>query len=255
MRVYPGQPPAYSQQNQGAYPPQPSGPYPAQPYPAQPYPAQPYPAQPYPAQPYPAQMQGYPQPAGYPATDFKQYPPDYDYPQPGVSQYPPTAQQQASTNVVVVQPQPTVSMQPLSYGRTGDYFFTLSMVMTGLCCVFGGWWNLLLTIPALILAGSAKSDASHGRTTSARQKSFIALGLNVLAVLLYIVGVAIIIALSSDGVSLGSSSYSYGYGYYYYYCSYCNDYYGYCYYNYDYSYADYYYYSYTYYDYFSYYCD
>ena len=48
-------------------------------------------------------------------------------------------------------------MQPISYGRTGDYFLTLSMVMTGLCCVFGGWWNLLFTIPAVILAGSVRT--------------------------------------------------------------------------------------------------
>eukprot|EP00731_Ephydatia_muelleri_P006824 Em0003g1072a len=269
MIVYPGQPPAYPQQNQGAYPAQSPGyvaeqqPYPAQPYPAQPYPGQPYPAQPYPAQPYPAQIQSYPQSVGYPATEFKQYPPDYNYPQPGVSQYPPTAQQQALTNMVVVQPQPTVSMQPITYGRTGDYFLTLSIVMSGLCCIFGGWWNLLFTIPAVMLAGSAKSDASHGRTTSAQQKSKIALGLNVLAVLLYIVGVALIVGLSSKGVSLSSSSSNSGYsgysGYsyynYYYYCSYCNDYYGYCYYGYGYSYADYYSYSYAYYDYYSYYCD
>ncbi|KAL5502860.1 hypothetical protein EMCRGX_G009702 [Ephydatia muelleri] len=173
--AYPGQPPAYSQQNQGAYPPQPPG-----------YVAE---QQPYPAQPYPAQLQGYPQPAGYPATDFKQYPPDYNYPQPGVSQYPPTAQQQASRSVLVVHEQPTISTQAVSYGRTGDYFLTLSVIMTAVCCIFGGWWNLVLTIPAVVLAGSARSDASHGRTTSALLKSRIALGLNVLAVILYIVAI------------------------------------------------------------------
>ena len=162
--AYPGQPPAYSQQNQGAYPPQPPG-----------YVAE---QQPYPAQPYQAQLQGYPQPAGYPATDFKQYPPDYNYPQPGVSQYPPTAQQQvcilaspsfplkkesyqASRSVLVVHEQPTISTQAVSYGRTGDYFLTLSVIMTAVCCIFGGWWNLVLTIPAVVLAGSVRTTIQH----------------------------------------------------------------------------------------------
>eukprot|EP00731_Ephydatia_muelleri_P006655 Em0003g903a len=225
--AYPGQPPAYSQQNQGAYPPQPPG-----------YVAE---QQPYPAQPYPAQLQGYPQPAGYPATDFKQYPPDYNYPQPGVSQYPPTAQQQASRSVLVVHEQPTISTQAVSYGRTGDYFLTLSVIMTAVCCIFGGWWNLVLTIPAVVLAGSARSDASHGRTTSALLKSKIALGLNVLAVILYIV--AIMLAMVLAGVLVvGDFSYSSSY-----YCSYCNADLGLpCYYSYSYSIEFVYHYSYTY---------
>lgn len=68
---------------------------------------------------------------------------------------------QSSANVVVVQAQPTVSTQVIRSSRTGDYFLTLSMVMTVLCCIFGGWWSLMFTIPAVVLAGSVSIRLVH----------------------------------------------------------------------------------------------
>lgn len=114
---------------------------------------------------------------------------------------------------------------------------------------------------ACTLCTQARSDAAVGRTISAHQKSKIALGLNMLAVVLYIVGVALIIAFTSKGVSFSSNSsgaYSggsyYNGGSYYYYCKYCDLYYYYasCTYGYGYSYSN----KYSYYHggYYSYYC-
>ena len=87
----------------------------------------------------------------------------------------------------------------------------------------------------------ARSDASHGRTTSALLKSRIALGLNVLAVILYIVSIMLAMVLAGVLV-VGDFSYSSSY-----YCSYCNADLGLpCYYSYSYSIEFVYHYSYTY---------
>ena len=48
---------------------------------------------------------------------------------------------QVSTNVVMVKPQPTAAvMTTVIQTGSGDYMF--SIVMTVLCCICGGWWNL-----------------------------------------------------------------------------------------------------------------
>ena len=63
---------------------------------------------------------------------------------------------QASTNVVVVNAQPTVATTTVVHTSTGDYFLTLSIVMTVLCCICGGWWNLLCTISAVAIASAVR---------------------------------------------------------------------------------------------------
>lgn len=90
--------------------------------------------------------------------------------------------------IVVVQQQPTalpanVVNRP---SREGNYL-TLSVVMTILVLVLGGWPSFLCTVPALLLSFIGKSDERQGNIASARAKANIALGLNVAAVVCLIV--------------------------------------------------------------------
>ncbi|KAL5487021.1 hypothetical protein EMCRGX_G019576 [Ephydatia muelleri] len=140
---------------------------------------------------------------------------------------------QSTTNVVVVQPAAVTTTTVVH--KVGDHFYTLSIVMTILCCVCGGWWALLCTLPAITLASAAKTDDANGNTAAATQKGHIALGLNIAAIVLYFVVFIIIVAASaaSNTVSAtSSSSYSYSYSYRYY-CKICYS--SYCTYSYSYS--------------------
>eukprot|EP00731_Ephydatia_muelleri_P008912 Em0004g1250a len=133
--------------------------------------------------------------------------------------------------VVVIKAQPrAATVTNVTKGRSaGDHFYTLSLVMTIICSVFGGFWGLMCTIPALFLAISAKTDAAQGRTSSAKTKGYIALGLNITAILSYLGILILVIAVgATSGVSSsGLYDYSYYDYYYYYYTSYyyyCNAY-------------------------------
>lgn len=63
----------------------------------------------------------------------------------------------------------------------------------------------------------AKNDAAAGNTVSAQQKGRIALILNIVSVVSYMIGVAIIIGSSVSNVTYSYCTYSYVYGYCYYY--------------------------------------
>eukprot|EP00731_Ephydatia_muelleri_P018409 Em0011g449a len=144
-----------------------------------------------------------------------------------------TISKKSTTNVVVVQPAAVTTTTVVH--KVGDHFYTLSIVMTILCCVCGGWWALLCTLPAITLASAAKTDDANGNTAAATQKGHIALGLNIAAIVLYFVVFIIIVAASaaSNTVSAtSSSSYSYSYSYRYY-CKICYS--SYCTYSYSYS--------------------
>eukprot|EP00731_Ephydatia_muelleri_P029068 Em0020g712a len=141
-----GVPPPYSGPEKGyqGYPPQGYPPtqqgYPVQAYPPQGYPG--YPPQGYPPQGYPPQ--GYP-PQGYPPQGYppQGYPPQ-GYPQP-----------QGAANVVVVQPNPVTTTVTQSY--VGDYYLTMSIIVTVMCFMCFGLPSLLCTIPAIFLSVAVRS--------------------------------------------------------------------------------------------------
>lgn len=57
-----------------------------------------------------------------------------------------------STNVVVVQSQPTPGIVVHTVQPVGDHFLTLSIILTVLCVLFGTWYGLFCTIPAMIFS-------------------------------------------------------------------------------------------------------
>ena len=51
--------------------------------------------------------------------------------------------------------QPTIPAVTTTVVRsTGDYYLTLSIVLTFICCFCGTWYSLFCTIPAIIMATS-----------------------------------------------------------------------------------------------------
>ncbi|KAL5479346.1 hypothetical protein EMCRGX_G022859 [Ephydatia muelleri] len=92
------------------------------------------------------------------------------------------------------QPYPT-SFTPQIYGgnvlttpqQVGDDYLTLSVLMTFLVLIIGGWPSLLCTIPALLISYNAKEDEKRGNIAAARTKANISLGLNITAVVFVVV--------------------------------------------------------------------
>ena len=89
-------------------------------------------------------------------------------------------QQQSSTNVVLVQQQPT-AVYTRTVRASGDNFLTLSVFMTMICFLCGTWYSLLCTVPAIIFASAAKEAESRGDLAKARQKRNAAIFCNVQA--------------------------------------------------------------------------
>lgn len=59
---------------------------------------------------------------------------------------------QSTTNVAVVQP---AAVTTTAVTRcVGDHYYNLSILMAILCCVCGGWWTLLCTLPAIAMASA-----------------------------------------------------------------------------------------------------
>eukprot|EP00731_Ephydatia_muelleri_P011909 Em0006g803a len=179
------------------------------------------------------QQPGY-QPPGYtpPAQRYGQYgyagyqpipPPQYPQGQP--------FQQQQSSNVVVINAQPSAATTTVVHRPTGDHYMTLSVVMTIICVMCGGWISLMCTIPAIILASLAKNDDAAGNAPAAKTKANIALALNIIAVLFHIV--AIIAIVTPFAVIISNFNNYYSYRYYCRYCPYSS--YSYCSYSYSYS--------------------
>ena len=151
--------------------------------------------------------------------------------------------------VMVVQQQPTpVPISTAVQTSSGDNYLTLSVLMTFLVLIIGGWPSLLCTISALLISYSAKDEEKRGNIAAARTKANMSLGLNIAAVLFVVVMwsvVAIPVAVTVSAQNQ-ASPYCYQVYSYLYYCTRTSCYYSSCsYYNY-YSYSpEYYSYSYS----------
>ncbi|KAL5499979.1 hypothetical protein EMCRGX_G011462, partial [Ephydatia muelleri] len=191
---------------------------------------------------YPSPQTGF-QP-GYPTSQPGFQPPGYTppaQPTPGYGQYgyagfqpiPPPQypqgqpfQPQLSSNVVVISAQPSAVTTTVVHRPTGDHYMTLSLVMTIICVMLGGWLSLMCTIPAITLAALAKNDDAAGNAAAAKTKGYIALTLNIIAVLFHIVAIIAIVTPIAVAISSLSNENKYNYynNYYSYsyYCQYCS---------------------------------
>eukprot|EP00731_Ephydatia_muelleri_P007568 Em0003g1816a len=149
-----------------------------------------------------------PQPGYVPAQPgYAPAQPGYNAPPP--SYYPQANQQQTGNTVVVVQRQPTVTTAVLT--PVGDYYYTASIVLSFICFFCGSWWSLCCTIPAIFVASSARDAAARGDLDGARRSGQTALGLNIAAVVFYIIIWAVIIGLAAGLQSATRCYYSNGY--------------------------------------------
>ena len=60
--------------------------------------------------------------------------------------------------MIVSQPAPVVATTVVR--PAGDYYLTLSIVLTVICLLCGTWYSLFCTIPAIIIAASVSFDYS-----------------------------------------------------------------------------------------------
>ncbi|KAL5476042.1 hypothetical protein EMCRGX_G025944 [Ephydatia muelleri] len=129
----------------------------------------------YTGEPQPGYQPGYPQPQGY----FP--PPAYTGPQG----------QQQQTTVIIAQ-QPAVDESPLPrssiFGKTKNFYFTESLMMTLVFCLFGGCPALCCTVPAIFLSLSAQKAHEKGNTAIAVSKATMAHRLIIAALIYAIVG-------------------------------------------------------------------
>ncbi|KAL5505867.1 hypothetical protein EMCRGX_G007404 [Ephydatia muelleri] len=89
---------------------------------------------------------------------------------------------------MLVQQQPTpVPISSAVRPTSGDNYLTLSVVMTFLVLLVGGWPSLLCTISALLVSYNAKEEEKRGNIAAARAKANISLGLNIAAVVFVVV--------------------------------------------------------------------
>ena len=63
--------------------------------------------------------------------------------------------------MVVINAQPSAATTVVHH-PVGDHYMTLSIVLTVICVMCGGWWSLLCTIPAIILATVVSMDLAMG---------------------------------------------------------------------------------------------
>ena len=108
-------------------------------------------------------------------------------------QYPVTIQScnDVETQQIIAGDSSLENVNPNFYSR--DYYFTLSTIMTFLCCVSGGFLSTILSIAAMLVSLSAKEYYLSGDKKCAEKKGRIALFLNILAILLAIIVDIIII--------------------------------------------------------------
>eukprot|EP00731_Ephydatia_muelleri_P007534 Em0003g1782a len=122
-----------------------------------------------------------------------------------------TPQQQMGSTIIVVHRQPTVATTVIT--RVGDYYFITSIVLSFICFFCFSWWSLCCTIPAIFAAISARDAAARGDLEGARRSGQMALGLNIVAVVFFIIIWAVIIGLAAGVQSTTRCYYSYS-GYY-----------------------------------------
>ncbi|KAL5476043.1 hypothetical protein EMCRGX_G025945 [Ephydatia muelleri] len=187
----------------------------------------------------------YPQAPGYPQPQTGYQPPRYQQPQPGYQPgyqpgfqvgyqpgypqpqgYVPPAytgsqgQQQQQQATVIIAQQPAVNESPLPrssiFGRTKNFYFTESLMMTLVFCLFGGWPALCCTVPAIFLSLSAQKAHEIGNTASAVSKATTAHRLIIAALIYAIVGyvgyvLICVIAVPAAVVANAAVSSPYGY--------------------------------------------
>ena len=108
---------------------------------------------------------------------------------------------------------------------TGDYYLTLSVVLTVICCLCGTWYSLFCTIPAIVMATSvssinvfqlhvfisfflqARDAAARGDLEGAKSKGRTALILNIVACIWWVVALIIIVASVASAVVNARNSY------------------------------------------------
>lgn len=112
-------------------------------------------------------------------------------PQPPPSYYY-SSQQGAPTTIVVVNQQPTDSTLLLEEEAAhADYYMTMSVVMAVLCCIFGGWPSLVLSLIAICVSQQAQDAAAVGDMEGARKRAKASLILNVISIIVYVITLVI----------------------------------------------------------------
>jgi hypothetical protein len=83
------------------------------------------------------------------------------------------------TNAVVQEPQPNAvyTTKPVN-----DYHFNMSVGLTYACLLMGTWCSLFCTVPAILVAKSAKKSDTNGDIQGAKTKGKIALALNIMGI-------------------------------------------------------------------------
>ncbi|KAL5505857.1 hypothetical protein EMCRGX_G007388 [Ephydatia muelleri] len=128
--------------------------------------------------------------------------------------------------VILVQLTPVPINSPVR-PTSGDNYLTLSVLMTFLVLLVGGWPSLSCTISALYISFDAKKEQKRGNIAAARAKANISLGLNITAVVFIVVVWSIVasqVAVNVRAQTSANSPYCYSDASSLYYCyqSSCN---------------------------------
>ncbi|XP_019851985.1 PREDICTED: uncharacterized protein LOC109581922 [Amphimedon queenslandica] len=128
------------------------------------------------------------------------YPPLQPYPSMLEEKLPPPYFEQGAhqtTPTFIVVTQPPSATQVVQHQPIGDYYYTLSILMTIFCVMCGFWPTLFCTLPAFFISLSARDSATRGDFNGAQKKGTISLILNIAAVVTYFIVVIAIVILGS----------------------------------------------------------
>lgn len=106
---------------------------------------------------------------------------------------------------VVVQNQPRAVATANSSGGDAQSFFGVSvafLILSILCCA---WPLLICTVPALILSNMSRDNNTQGNFEAAKSYGRLACGLNVLALIVFIIAVILVIIFGSVEFSVESN--------------------------------------------------
>ncbi|KAL5505835.1 hypothetical protein EMCRGX_G007347 [Ephydatia muelleri] len=118
--------------------------------------------------------------------------------------------------VILVQPTPVIRISLPVRPTSGDNYLTLSVLMTFLVLLVGGWPSLSCTISALFVSFNAKEEEKRGNIAAARTRANISLGLNIAAIVFVAVvwsAVAIPVAVTQTSAKCYSAASSLYYCY------------------------------------------
>ncbi|XP_019849299.1 PREDICTED: uncharacterized protein LOC109580494 isoform X2 [Amphimedon queenslandica] len=102
-----------------------------------------------------------------------------------------TNQDSEPTVIIATQPGPTVINARIE--KSGDYYLTLSIILTVICCCCGIWDSLFCTIPAIFFASAARDAESRGEYDKAISRGRVAFFLNIAACVWWLITVIIIV--------------------------------------------------------------